>query len=85
MKKCTKCGKTYDDSFKFCSDCGIELVEENQEEKEVEVEEKSATDENVEFCVYCGGIITPKKATVSNAVSQQGLKEKDIALNVVQC
>lgn len=61
MKKCTKCGKTYDDSFKFCSDCGIELVEENQEEKEVEVEEKSATDENVEFCVYCGGIINAEK------------------------
>ena len=26
MKKCTKCGKTYEDSEFFCEECGGELV-----------------------------------------------------------
>ena len=27
MKFCSKCGKRYEDSAKFCKDCGIELTQ----------------------------------------------------------
>lgn len=39
MKKCPECNKRYEDSQKFCSDCGIELVELSQEEQALVAEE----------------------------------------------
>lgn len=62
MKKCTNCGKEYEDVVQVCDECGTELTEFSETQTEAqEVKEEDASQNTVLFCVYCGGQIEPEK------------------------
>ena len=50
MKKCPQCDKRYDDLQKFCSDCGVELIDLSWEEQNqlIAEEQKAKTANNTD-------------------------------------
>lgn len=66
MKRCSNCGKQYEEDVRFCEVCGAEVVqsdEPKEEEKDPEVQPEAQSDAQAgaAFCVYCGGAIVPEK------------------------
>ena len=67
MKVCSKCGKQFLDTAKFCDICGIELVEEVQRTEEPKEEWIFCTNcgtklkADSQFCHQCGATMVAKK------------------------
>lgn len=55
MKKCPQCDKRYDDSQKFCSDCGVELTDLSWDEQNqlIAEEQKAKTKKTGIIAVAC--------------------------------
>ena len=55
MKKCLQCDKRYDDSQKFCSDCGVELTDLSWEEQNqlIAEEQKAKTKKTGIIAIAC--------------------------------
>ena len=56
MKYCDKCNKTFDDSVKFCPECGNKLLS-----KDVCPECGAPVDANAKFCPSCGHKLVREK------------------------
>lgn len=95
MKKCPKCNKHYRDSQKFCSDCGLELIELSQEEQALVAEESQKAQSKkkgviaiacilmLAIIAVCGVMMYPK-LQVKNAIAELE-NELNRSVNVSEC
>ena len=95
MKKCPQCDKRYDDSQKFCSDCGVELTDLSWDEQNqlIADEQKTKTKKMGIIVVACvvvlaiaigAAVMMYPKMQVKNAIA--GLEDElNRAIYVTEC